>query len=253
MPPAEGAGHRTAVVAGGGGEIGRAVALRLACDGARVVAVDLDRAAAEATAEAVVAAGGAGVAVEADLTSSEAVDAAFEAAAAEGDVEVVVHAAGVLRTARLMKLDEQEWDEVFDANAKSRFLVSRAGARAMGDHGRGGAIVDVGSITSERVTPGRLHYCVANAVSSSLMDALAEELAPRGIRVFSIESGPVATKMIGYRASDPERLARFLQFIPIGRLGQPDDIADAVAFLAGEETVGMSGARLHLDGGWTAG
>jgi 3-oxoacyl-[acyl-carrier protein] reductase len=170
-----------------------------------------------------------------------------------GAVDVVVHAAGTLRTARLMKLDEREWDDVFDANAKGRFVVSRTAARMMSADGRGGAIIDVGSITAERVTPGRLHYCVANAVSSALMDALAAELSPQRIRVFSIESGPVATKMIGYRASDPERLARFLQFIPIGRLGEPSDIADAVSFLATEETVGISGTRFHLDGGWTAG
>ena len=241
------------MVTGGGGEIGRAVALRLAGEGARIVAVDLDAEAAAATAAAVTEAGGRAVAVEADVTSGEAVEAAFELAAADGDLGVVVHAAGLLRTARLMALEEDEWDFVFDANAKGRFLASRAGARHMAAHGNGGAIVDVGSITSERVTPGRLHYCVANAVSSSLMDALAAELAADGIRVFSIESGPVATKMIGYRASDPDRLARFLEFIPIGRMGEPEDIASAVAFLASEETVAISGARLHLDGGWTAG
>jgi NAD(P)-dependent dehydrogenase (short-subunit alcohol dehydrogenase family) len=253
MPSPEQTRMRTALVTGGGGEIGRAVAVGLLgrCD--RVVAVDIDREAAEATATAVTDAGGVAAAVEADVTSAEAVERAFEVAAGEGELAVVVHAAGLLRTARLLALEEDEWDFVFDVNAKGRFLVSRAAARRMAAQGHGGVIVDVGSITAERVTPGRLHYCVANAVSSALMSALARELAADDVRVFSIESGPVATKMIGYRASDPERLARFLEYIPIGRMGEPEDIAAAVSFLAGEETAGMSGSTFHLDGGWTAG
>jgi NAD(P)-dependent dehydrogenase (short-subunit alcohol dehydrogenase family) len=243
---------RVALVTGGGGDIGRAVAKMLADEGASVAVLDWDDEAARAAIDAL--GPGNSITVNADVRDREGVQRAIDFVVEQlGRIDIVVHSAGILKTARLLKLSEEDWDEVFDTNTKGRFLVSSAVARHMIGRGGGGVIVDIGSITAERVAPGRLHYCVSNGTSEALMRAMAVDLGPHGIRVVTVSTGPVETRMLGGRADDPERLARFIEHIPIGRIAQPEDIADAIRYLVKDGARYVTGSVLRLDGGWMAG
>lgn len=243
--------RRVILVTGGGGGIGRAVAKQFSADGAAIGVLDIDEDAARATVASLESE--AGIAVRADVRNRDEVQAAVSSVVDRfGGVDVLVHSAGVLKTARLLQLPESDWDEVFDTNAKGRFLTSQAVARDMIRHGRGGVIIDIGSITTERVAPGRLHYCVANATTDALMRAMAVDLGKHGVRVVTVSTGPVETRMLGGRADDPDRLARFTQMIPLGRIAQPEDVARAVRFLASDSARYVTGSVVHLDGGWTA-
>lgn len=246
---------RVAVVTGAGG-VGSAVAALLADRGATVVVWDNDHRALDTCVARLVAEHGEGSARGqlVDVRDADAVRAAAEeVSGTSGRLDVLAMCHGILRTARLLELSEDDWDSVVDTNSKGRFLVAQAVARQMIGHKNGGVIVDVGSFTGERIAPGRLHYCSANAVSEVLMKAMAVDLGKYGIRVVSISSGPIDTPLLGERARDPERMARFLEHIPLGRLGQPGDIAEAVAFIASDEARYWTGGTLALDGGWMAG
>jgi NAD(P)-dependent dehydrogenase (short-subunit alcohol dehydrogenase family) len=244
--------RRVALITGGGGGIGRVVARVLADDGVAVALLDIDE---EAAAEAVAELGAAkGLAVRGDVRIADEVRRAVdEVVTTLGRIDILVHSAGILKTARLLQLPEEDWDEVYDTNTKGRFLVSKAVAGHMIDRGGGGVMIDVGSITADRVAPGRLHYCVSSAASEALMQAMAVDLGRHGIRVVTISSGPVETQMLGGRADDPDRLARFIEQIPARRIGQPSDVASAVRFLASPDARYVTGSVLRLDGGWHAG
>jgi 3-oxoacyl-[acyl-carrier protein] reductase len=244
---------RVAVVTGAGGA-GTAVAAKLAADGAAVAVIDIDEAAAQNCADLVKAAGGEAVPIVADLRHSAEVNAAVATAQERlGPPRILALCHGVLKTARILKLSEDDWDAVFDANAKGRFLASQAVARQMIAAGNGGVIVDIGSFTGERITVGRLHYCAGNAVGEALVRAMAVDLGKYGIRVVSISSGPIRTALIGGRADDPARMARFLENIPLRRLAEPSDLAESVAFLASDDARYWTGGSVAVDGGWMAG
>jgi NAD(P)-dependent dehydrogenase (short-subunit alcohol dehydrogenase family) len=247
---------KVAVVTGAGG-VGSAVGALLIERGARVAFWDIDPDAVRGCAARLGSQYGdkrvCGLAV--DVRDRAAVhDAASESADwGGGQIDVLAMCHGVLKTARLLELTEQDWDEVVDTNAKGRFLASQAVARHMIRSGNGGVIIDVGSFTGERIAVGRLHYCAGNAVGDALTRAMAVDLGKYGIRVVSVSSGPIDTPLLGERARDPERLTRFLEHIPLGRLGVPGDVAETVAFLASDEARYWTGGSIALDGGWTAG
>jgi NAD(P)-dependent dehydrogenase (short-subunit alcohol dehydrogenase family) len=244
---------RVAVVTGTGG-VGTAVASALAANGAKVALWDIDETAARKCADAIAEQGGLTQVSVLDVRNREAIArAAADVVAWAGRLDITALCHGVLRTARILELTEADWDEVVDTNTKGRFLAAQATARQMIDCGNGGVIVDVGSFTGDRIAPGRLHYCAGNAVGEALVRAMAVDLGKYGIRVVTISSGPIDTPLLGDRARDPERMARFLQNIPLRRLGQPDDVARAVAFLVSDDARYWSGGSLALDGGWTAG
>lgn len=246
---------KVAVVTGAGG-VGSAVGALLVRRGARVVFWDFDAEALQSCVDELAAVYGqeqvTGSVVDVrDLAAVRKV--ASESVAWGGQLDVLAMCHGVLKTARLLELTEQDWDEVVDTNTKGRFLVSQAVAREMIAVGNGGVIVDVGSFTGERIAVGRLHYCAGNAVGEVLTKAMAVDLGKYGIRVVSISSGPIDTPLLGERARDPERMARFLEHIPLRRLGNPNDVAEAVAFVASDEARYWTGGSLALDGGWMAG
>lgn len=241
-----------ALVTGGAGAIGRTIVDRLADSGAAIAVLDL--AGAEEAAAGVVARGGRALGITVDVRHEEQVDGAVQRVVNElGVPSLLVTSAGVLRTARLFKLTPEEWDLVFETNVTGRFLTGRAVARAMIAAGTGGSIVNIGSITSELVAPGRIHYCTSNAAIAMLSHAMALDLGRHGIRVNTISAGPVDTPMLGGRSQDAERLQRFLERIPLRRLGTADDVADAAVFLASREASYITGSTMYLDGGWLAG
>jgi glucose 1-dehydrogenase len=244
---------KVAIVTGAGG-VGTAIAGLLAERGAKVAVVDIDAAAANNCASKIEESGGEALAVVADLRDAAASRAAVsQAAETFAAIDILALAHGLLKTARILELSEDDWDLVLDSNVKGRFLVSQAVARNMIDAKRPGVIIDVGSFTGERPTVGRLHYCAGNAVADTLVRAMAVDLGRYGIRAVSISSGPIATPLLGDRLSNPERLARFLENIPLKRMGRPEDIAEAVAFIASPEARYWSGATVSVDGGWMAG
>jgi NAD(P)-dependent dehydrogenase (short-subunit alcohol dehydrogenase family) len=246
---------KTAIVSGAGG-VGSAVASMLAARGASVVVWDNDRSALDRCVSELAGRFGADRVSGRELDVREqsvVLEAAEDADQSHGGIDILAMCHGVLRTARLLELSEDDWDYVVDANAKGRFLVSQAVSRVMIARKQGGVIVDVGSFTGERPAPGRLHYCSANAVSEILMRAMSVDLGKYGIRVVSISSGPIDTPLLGERARDPERMAKFLEHIPLRRLGNPSDIAEAVAFIASDEARYWTGGSVALDGGWMAG
>lgn len=247
---------KVAVVTGAGG-VGSAVGELLIQRGARVAFWDIDQDAVRGCAARLSAQYGqkrvCGLTV--DVRDHAAVQAAAGESAQWGDgrIDVLAMCHGVLKTARLLELTERDWDEVVNTNAKGRFLASQAVARLMIASGSGGVIVDVGSFTGERIAVGRLHYCAGNAVGEALTRAMAVDLGKYGIRVVSVSSGPIDTPLLGDRARDPQRMARFLEHIPLGRLGMPGDVAEAVAFVASDEARYWTGGSVALDGGWMAG
>jgi NAD(P)-dependent dehydrogenase (short-subunit alcohol dehydrogenase family) len=246
---------RVAVVTGVGG-VGLGVGQLLLERGARVAFWDINPESLKSFVEPLRAGHGDDrvTAVEVDARDVAAVDVATTATLKwAGSIDVLALCHGVLRTARILELTEQDWDEVVDTNVKGRFLVSQAIVRTMVAAGRPGVIVDVGSFTGERIAVGRLHYCAGNAVMENLVKAMAVDLGKHGIRVVSISSGPIDTPLLGERARDPERMARFLDHIPLRRLGTPHDVAEAVAFVASDEARYWTGGSLALDGGWMAG
>jgi glucose 1-dehydrogenase/3-oxoacyl-[acyl-carrier protein] reductase len=240
------------LVTGGGGGIGSAICTALAAAGHAVVAADLDETAAKRVAEAVAKSGGRALAVAMDVRQSASVESGFQQAVGKfKQIDNLVTSAGILRTARFHELTLTDWNDVLDTNVKGRFLASQSMARHLIARGSGGSIIHLSSFTATRIAPGRMHYTTSSACIDMLTRAMAIDLGKYGIRVNTISTGPVDTQMLGWRSQDPARLEKFLERIPLHRLGQPEDVAEAVRFLLGDGATYIDGATLTLDGGWT--
>ena len=223
------AGHR-AVVTGAGAGIGRAVALRLAAEGAKVVAQDLDAAAAERTAEATRDAGGEAVAASGDVAEEAGVERAFAACeAAFGPATLVVNNAGIVQQARLVDLAPTDWDRMIAVHLRGAFLGCRRALPAMLEAGSG-AIVNVASQLGQIGGMELAHYSAAKAGIIGLTKALAREVSGAGVRVNAVAPGPINTELV-LALSEDWRRAKAAQ-LPLGRFGEPEEVAATVAFLA---------------------
>jgi len=246
---------RHALIAGAGGGIGTEIARRFAAEGSRVALVDLDAGALEvlATELGETCAGTRG----ADVADGEAVEAAVAwAAGALGRIDTVIINAGIPMVGAVHELDEADWDRVLDVDLKSVYLVSRAAwphLRAAG----GGTIVTTASIAGIWGTPGQAGYAAAKAGAIMLTKCMALDGAREGIRVNCVCPGFTDTPMLErYLAGqeDPPAARAFATALhPLGRLGHPRDLADAVVYLASDEARWVTGTALTVDGGLTAG
>lgn len=237
------------VVTGGGRGIGAATCRRLARDGHRVaIGFRSNAHAAERVADAVRAAGTDAVAVRADTSSEDDVIALFDTAARRlGPVTGLVNNAGIASTlGRLADLDTAELRRVMDVNVIGAFLCARQAARVMT---AGAAIVNVSSTAATLGSPGNyVHYAASKAAVDALTLGLAKELAADGIRVNGVAPGFVHTE-IHEQTGDPDRAANVISRIPVGRLGTPEEIAEAIAWLLSPAASYTTGTTLRVAGG----
>ncbi len=243
---------RVAVVTGGAHGIGRASALRLSAEGAKVAVIDLNRGGAEDTAElaATEAAG-----YECDVSDSEAVEETFERIVDRfGTIDVVHSNAGVLLAGAADATSVGQWDRTFAVNVRGMFLVAQAALGPMLERGRG-AIVNTASTSGIAAEPGLAAYCASKAAVIQLTKQLAVDYSRRGVRVNCVCPGWIETGFndpVLQDVSDDELSETIDRMVPLGRQGTPEEIAAVVAFLASDDASLVTGHALVADGGLTA-
>ncbi|MGE7437842.1 MULTISPECIES: 3-oxoacyl-ACP reductase FabG [Kitasatospora] len=244
---------RVAVVTGAARGIGAATAERLAADGYAVAVVDLDASAGKDTVERIIAAGGRALAVGADVSDAQQVEAAVATITAElGAPVVLVNNAGVLRDNLLFKMSESDWDTVMDVHLKGAFLMTRACQKHMVDAGFG-RIVNLSS-SSAQGNRGQANYSAAKAGLQGFTKTLAIELGKFGVTANAVAPGFIATDMTAATAArvgmefEAFKQAAATQ-IPVNRVGVPEDVANTISFLAGEAAGFVSGQVIYVAGG----
>jgi 3-oxoacyl-[acyl-carrier protein] reductase len=245
MPELDG---RIALVTGGSRGIGAAICDELAAAGA-VVAVNYARNAdaAAAVCERISAAGGTAHAVQGDIGTADGASALVEHVESEiGPIAALVNNAGITRDDLIMRLSEESWREVIDTNLGGAFFTCRAVARPMMKR-RAGAIVNMSSIVGVRGNAGQTNYAASKAGLLGLTKSLAKELGSRGIRVNAIAPGYIATELTD--ALPEAARDAILSATPLGRLGEPEDVARAVRFLVSDAAAFVTGDVLAVDGG----
>jgi len=237
---------RVAIVTGSGQGIGRAIALKLAEVGAKVVVNDIGES-ANSVVEEIKAGKGEGLAVMADVSSASDVAGLVETTTANyGKVDILVNNAGINRDQLVMRMSDEDWDKVLTVNLKSVFLCTRAVLREMIKQ-RWGRIISIASIVGVVGNPGQANYASAKAGIIGFTRTVAKEVASRGITANAIAPGFIDTEMTQRLSED--RKQQLKSRIPLGYLGSPCDVAEAVAFLASEEARYITGQVLGVDGG----
>jgi 3-oxoacyl-[acyl-carrier protein] reductase len=239
--------NRVALVTGGGQGIGKAVALRFAAEGARVVVIDIVAESARAVADEITAAGGAALAITCDVTRRDQVEALVgQVLDAYGQIDILCNNAGITRDARLVKMTEDEFDSVVDVNLKGVFNLTQAVAPHMIERGYG-RVISTSSIVGLYGNFGQTNYVATKAGVVGMTRVWARELGPKGIIANAIAPGFIATDMI--KTVPQKVLDDFAARTPVRRLGTPEDIANAYLFLASEEASFVNGIVLSVDGG----
>ena len=245
---------KCAIVTGAASGIGEGIARRLDADGARLVLADRDGPGARRVAAEL----GEARAVEVDVTDEPGVAALFaEADAAYGPPDIVVNNAGIIRVEPVAETEWADWRRVMDVNMGGVFLGSRAAARAMLAAGKAGVIVNASSGAGRRGVPNLSSYCASKAAILMFSQALAIELAPRGIRVNCYAPGHIETPFWGgiaegfasvTGASPAEVVEGFRASVPMGRFGTPEDVAATVSWLASDDAAYVSGQAIAMNG-----
>jgi 3-oxoacyl-[acyl-carrier protein] reductase len=236
-----------AFVTGAARGIGAAIVQALGRRGATVVGADINEAGAREIQQALDAAGIKGQGVVLDVTDGAACERVIaEVEKRFGPVTILVNNAGITRDNLAMRMKEEEWDAVIDTNLKSVFRLSKLVLRGM-MKARHGRIINISSVVAASGNPGQINYAASKAGVAGLSRSLAQEVGSRNITVNCVAPGFIDTAMT--RALSEEQRAALIQKIPLGRLGQAEDVANAVAFLAGPEAAYITGAMLHVNGG----
>ncbi|WMS43961.1 SDR family oxidoreductase [Acuticoccus sp. MNP-M23] len=239
---------KRALVTGGASGIGRAIAEALAASGAHVIIADIDEARAREAADAL-----GGNALHLDVTDQAAIGAAADHVAADGALDILVNNAGIVQNAPSTEVDVSDWQRVIDINLTGVFLTARTFGRAMVAAGKG-SVISISSICgSVPVWPQpQAAYNAAKAGVNLVTRSLAVEWAASGVRVNAIAPGYVATPLTLKGRETPEWYETWLRMTPMGRLGDPDEIASAAVFLASDAASYVTGTVMMVDGGYTA-
>jgi len=239
--------NQVALVTGASRGIGRAIALELGSQGATVIGTATSETGAQAISAALAEAGVAGRGELLDVTDAARSEALVEALQKEGKgISILVNNAGITRDNLAMRMKDEEWSAVIDTNLGAVFRMSRLVLRAM-VRARYGRIVNITSVVGASGNAGQANYAAAKAGVAGMSRALAREVASRNITVNCVAPGFIETDMT--RALGAEQSAALIAQVPAGRLGQPQDVAAAVAFLASPQAAYITGATLHVNGG----
>ena len=247
---------KTAIVTGAGRGLGQAMANALAQAGASVVIFDVNLQDAEATASDIQASGGRVAAAQIDVTDSAQVQAGVQLAADTfGSVDILVNNAGVTSRSPFEDLEEQDWERVLRVNLSGLYMCTRWVAKRMITMGTGGSIINIASISGFVGNRGGLnsHYCATKGGVVALTRSLAVEWASYRVRVNAIAPGYFATPMTDrLKNINPAFYEELVARVPLGRFGQPPDLAGAVIYLASDASAYITGHALLIDGGYTA-
>jgi 2-deoxy-D-gluconate 3-dehydrogenase len=240
---------KVALVTGAGRGIGRAIAIGLAEAGANVCVTARTEVEIDETAEKVRRLGRSALAVPADATDSKSVAQVVErAVAALGGLQILVNNAGIDLPKPLLDIDEDGYDRVMDTNVKSMFLFTRAAGPHMIDQ-RYGRVINMASVGAFVAAPNQAIYHASKAAVAHLTKATAIEWARHNITVNAVAPGWIRTELIRHLSDDEEKLGRYLKTIPLRRLGEPEEIAPLVAYLASDHAAFMTGSVVVIDGG----
>ena len=247
---------KVALITGAASGIGRASALKFACEGARVVAVDTQREGNEETVSSIGAAGGTAIAFQADVTDSQAVRQMIGAAVETyGHLDILFNNAGISRRGTILDLDEETFDRIFAVNVKGVFLGCKEAIPIMKSQG-GGVILNTSSQLGLVGATGHAVYPATKGAVVQLTRCLALDHAADGIRVNCLCPGPIETPMVKRsreETGDAEAARRAsIAGVPLGRIGAPEEMADVAAYLCSDEASYITGAAILADGGWTA-
>jgi NAD(P)-dependent dehydrogenase (short-subunit alcohol dehydrogenase family) len=242
---------KTVLITGGANGIGLATGRRFAAEGANVVLADLLVERAQDAADQIEAAGGTAIALHADAGNAAHIQMIVDTAVERfGGIDIVVACAGRgSSNVDFFELDIDEWDAVLQLNLTGPFLLGKAVARHMLATGRKGAIVHISSVGAMLGVPTQAPYCVSKAGLAMLTKTMALSLAPHGIRVNAIGPGPINTAMTGPILDDEALSRMILSRTPLGRVGEPDEVATIALFLASEEASYVTGQTIYADGG----
>ena len=241
---------KVVIITGAARGIGRAIAERFAQEQACVVVANIDRARGRETVEVLSGAGAEARFVACDVGDSVQVAALVAASVdAFGALDVLVNNAGILHTGDFMETTEEDFDRVLRVNLKGPLLVGQAVARQLIEQGRGGAIVNLSSVGAVLAAPFQAAYNVSKAGVAQLTRVMALSLAPHGIRVNAIGPGTIGTDMTRHMLEDDDLRRRILSRTPMGRVGEPAEVAAVAVFLASEEASYITGQTVYCDGG----
>ncbi|WP_020205106.1 MULTISPECIES: 3-oxoacyl-ACP reductase FabG [Cupriavidus] len=239
--------NQVALVTGASRGIGRAIALELAAQGATVIGTATSEAGAAAIGEYLAAAGGTGRGAVLNVNDAAASEALIDGLVkAHGGLGILVNNAGITQDQLAMRMKDEDWSAVIETNLTAVFRLSRAVLRPM-MKARGGRIINITSVVGSTGNPGQMNYAAAKAGVEGMSRALAREIGSRNVTVNCVAPGFIDTDMT--KVLSDEQHAALKTQIPLGRLGQPEDIAHAVAFLAGPQAAYITGTTLHVNGG----
>ena len=243
--------NKVAIVTGGNSGIGKAIALGLAKAGANIV-IDYisDPSATDALEQAIVALGEHAIGVDADVGRLDQLQTLIDAAVSQfGRIDVMVNNAGVETRTSTLDTTEEQYDRVLSINLKSAFFGTQLAAKQMIKQGGGGRIINITSVHEDWPMPGNTAYCLSKGGMRMLTRTAGVELAPHGICVVGVGPGAVETPINASTMKDPTLLAKLNAAIPLGRLAQPEEIANVVVFLAGDGASYLTATTIFADGG----
>ncbi len=241
---------KLAIVTGGASGIGKAICERFAAEGARLVIADVNAEKGGALAKAL---GASAAFVKTDMSSASDIAALADAASAIGLIDILVNNAGIVHAADFLDLKAEDFDRVLAVNLRGSFLLGQAVARLMVERvkagGPAGAIINMSSVNAVFAIANQVPYSVSKGGVNQLTKVMALSLAPHGIRVNAIGPGSIMTEMLASVNNDPAARNRILSRTPMGRIGDPSEIAAIASFLASDDASYITGQTIYADGG----